>query len=84
MSSHWATTHGIALVLSYKEMDEIVETYCQKYPNTNAKQMITFLMRGENLGYMHFSQSMLWIRQKHLSKIRIQPMRIWCRNSKIN
>ena len=38
MSSHWAATHGIALVLSYKEMDEIVETYCQKYPNTELAQ----------------------------------------------
>ena len=38
MSSHWAATHGIALVLSYKEMDEIVESYCQKYPNTELAQ----------------------------------------------
>lgn len=33
MSSFWAANHGIALVLSYEEMDEIVENYCRKYPD---------------------------------------------------
>ncbi len=38
MSSYWAATHGIALVLSYEEMDEIIENYCKKYPYTELAQ----------------------------------------------
>lgn len=34
MSSYWSATNGIALVLSYEEMDEIVENYCRKYPDS--------------------------------------------------
>ena len=34
MSSFWAATHGIALLLSYEEMERIIETYCKKYPDS--------------------------------------------------
>lgn len=34
MSSYWAATHGIALILSYEEMEQIVETYCERYQDS--------------------------------------------------
>lgn len=50
MSSFWAANHGIALVLSYEEMDEIVENYCRKYPdsklaekNRRRKKILSYL-----------------------------------------
>ena len=34
MSSHWSAVNGTALILTYEEMDKIVETYCKKYPDS--------------------------------------------------
>lgn len=34
MSSYWAANHGIALLLSYEEMEQVIETYCKKYPDS--------------------------------------------------
>lgn len=52
MSSYWAANHGIALLLSYEEMEQVIETYCKKYPDSELaekRQEGDFYLDGEDV-----------------------------------